>query len=116
MRFKLDENLPQDLADVLKAGGHDVHTVGAEGLAGAKDASILTACRNEGRAIITFDLDFADIRTYPPADYPGLIVLRLSSQAARHTVAVLSQAIRLLSTEPLSGHLWVVEDAQVRIL
>ncbi|MGH9105345.1 MAG: hypothetical protein ACRDZX_05815, partial [Acidimicrobiales bacterium] len=34
VRVKLDENLPADAADVLRAKGHDVETAAGEGLAG----------------------------------------------------------------------------------
>jgi predicted nuclease of predicted toxin-antitoxin system len=115
MRFKLDENLPEALTAVFLGAGHDAHTVGAEGLVGAKDPLVLAACLRENRALVTFDLDFADIRAYPPAEYPGLMVLRLRSQAAPHVITVLTHALPLLATEALVGHLWLIEDSQVRI-
>lgn len=34
MRFKVDQNLPVELAEALRAAGHDAHTVYEEGLAG----------------------------------------------------------------------------------
>lgn len=43
MKIKVDENLPNDLAGLLKSLGHDVHTVPQENLAGENDASILEA-------------------------------------------------------------------------
>lgn len=33
-------------------------------------------CVKEGRILLTLDLDFADIRVYPPQALPGLVVLR----------------------------------------
>lgn len=115
VRFKLEENLPASLGAVFKAHSLDVDTATAEGLAGAPDARVAAACQRDGRALVTFDLDFADLRVYPPADYPGFIVLRLSTQAADHVVRVMDQVLRLLPTEPVAGHLWLVEDTQVRI-
>ena len=115
MRFKLDENLPLTLLSVFAAAGHDAHTVAQEGLAGSKDPRIAEACRTEGRALVTLDVDFADIRVYPPAEYPGLMVLRLRSQAVPHVVGVITQVLTLLTTEQLTGRLWLVEEGQVRI-
>jgi predicted nuclease of predicted toxin-antitoxin system len=40
MKIKLDENLPAQLADNLRALGHDVQTVPEEGLAGHMDADV----------------------------------------------------------------------------
>ena len=75
MRFKTDENLPVEVP--------------------ACCASMITmplTCRNsrrlaqwvcqvEGRALVTCDLDFADIRAYPRGDYHGIIVLRPAVQS-----------------------------------
>ncbi len=69
MKFKVDENLPVEAADLLRADGHEADTVQEEGLAGAEDEALSERIRLEGRAIITLDLDFSDIRAYPPQDY-----------------------------------------------
>lgn len=37
MRFKLDENIGRQAADLLRRAGHDVETVRGEGLGGAGD-------------------------------------------------------------------------------
>jgi len=115
VRFKLDQNLPLALVPLLSSAGHDAHTTKEEGLDGAGDPLIAAACLSEQRALLTFDVDFADIRAYPPEDYHGLLVLRLSNQAIPHVLAVVTHLLPLLKSEPVSGHLWVVEDTQVRI-
>ena len=71
MRFKLDENLPAILASDLAQIGHDATTCQTEGIAGSKDAVIAAHAASEGRILITFDLDFSDIRKYPPGTHPG---------------------------------------------
>jgi predicted nuclease of predicted toxin-antitoxin system len=77
MRLKLDENQPQALLAMFRGAGHDAETAGDEGLAGKADADLAAHCRVARRALLTFDLDFADLRQYPPEQYPGLLVLRL---------------------------------------
>jgi predicted nuclease of predicted toxin-antitoxin system len=115
MRFKVDENLHDDIAALLASHGHDVHTVHFQGLRGAGDADLAQRCRNEDRALVTLDLDFADIRAYPPADYSGLIVLRVRDQSRRHVLDVLTRAIPLFAQRPLSGQLWILSESGVRI-
>ena len=61
MRIKTDENLPAEAAATLRECGLDAETVWDESL-------------------VTLDLDFANVRAYPPDRYPGIIVLRLKSQ------------------------------------
>jgi hypothetical protein len=76
---------------------------------------VADVCRAEGRAVLTLDLDFADIRVYPPSDYAGIIVLRPSVQTITNIRRLVGQVIALLPTEPLAGHLWIVDEGQVRI-
>nr|WP_207637550.1 DUF5615 family PIN-like protein [Desulfotruncus alcoholivorax] len=45
MKFKIDENLPIDVADVLAAAGHDIESVYSEGLEGVPDRQLITICK-----------------------------------------------------------------------
>jgi len=115
VRLKLDENLPVELADLFRDAGHDVLTVLDQELGGAKDPELAIVCLREGRAIVTLDLDFSDIRAYPPDDYPGIVVFRLGNQGRDHVLAIAERFLRLLSSENLVGQLWIVEESQVRV-
>ena len=115
MQFKLDENLPTELGDLLRDAGHDASTVLDQQLGGASDEEIAAICRTEGRAIITFDKDFADIRAYPPKSYPGIVVLRLENQARDHVLATGARLLRLWTSTALEGQLWIVEENRVRV-
>jgi len=115
LKFKIDENLPAEVATLLSGGGHDAITVPQQGMGGQGDPSIAAACQSENRAIVTLDLDFADIRAYPPADYSGIIVLRLFRQDKIYLLNAIQRLLPLLNVEPLAGKLWIVEDASVRI-
>lgn len=115
MRFKIDENLYDDVAEVLRGRGHDAETVYGEGLQGKDDLGIAARCQQEGRALITLDMDFANITVYPPQNYPGLIVLRVADQSRAQIARVFKQVLDVIDQEPLPGHLWIVEEHQVRI-
>jgi len=115
MRFKVDENLPVEAAEALRRAGHDAATVLEQKYGGSPDAQLAVLCQREGRSLVTLDMDFADIRAYPPAEFPGLIVLRLKQQDRPHVFDVLTHLIQLLGQEPLEHHLWIVEETQVRI-
>jgi predicted nuclease of predicted toxin-antitoxin system len=115
MRFKIDENLPIDIAEWLRQEGHDAATVLEQQLGGEADVGIALLCQREKRALVTFDTDFADIRAYPPDQYSGLIVLRLRRQDKPHVLGLLPRLTQVLSKEPLEGHLWIVEEERVRI-
>jgi predicted nuclease of predicted toxin-antitoxin system len=114
-RFKLDENLPNAAALPLREAGCDVETVLSEQLGGAADTRVLDACRTEGRELVTLDLDFADIRTYPPSGHHGIWVLRPRHQTIGSIVELLRGALRLIAAEGYDARLWVVEKERVRI-
>jgi predicted nuclease of predicted toxin-antitoxin system len=115
VRFKLDENIPGDAAALLRAAGHEVQSVVDEHLEGTPDAQLLDACRNESRLLITLDLDFADIRAYPPSGHAGIWVLRPHAQNIEAILTVLRGAVALLAKEPAHRRLWIVEHDRVRI-
>src|SRR3954463_11913316 len=61
MRFKTDENLPEEFAEVFRAAGWDALSVVEQQLGGTVDPKIARICVAERRALITLDLGFADI-------------------------------------------------------
>ncbi len=115
MRFKVDENLPIEIADVLAAAGHDAATVHDEGVSGSPDPALADLTRRENRALVTLDLGFADIRSYPPPDYPGLVVLRLPRQDKMFVLQVCARLVEYLPREELAGCLWIVEPDRIRV-
>ncbi len=115
MKFKIDENLPSDTAEVLIAAGFDAMTVGQQDLNGAPDPAVASACSSEGKVLVTLDVGFADIRAYPPGSHPGIVVIRPSSQDKATVMGVITRLLALFRTEPLEGKLWVVDDNRMRI-
>ena len=115
MQFKIDENLPVEVAEMLQSAGHDALTVLDQEMKGWQDPGVALVCQSEKRALVTLDFDFADIRTYLPQDYPGILVLSLKRQDKPTILKALSRAVRILTLEPLAGRLWIVEEERVRI-
>jgi len=115
MKFKIDENLHSEAADLLRQRGHDARTVHEQGLRGSADAAVAGVCKQEARALVTLDIDFSDIRAYPPGDFQGIVVLRLNDQSRPAILQVLGRILPLFDSEPLVGHLWIVDERQIRI-
>jgi predicted nuclease of predicted toxin-antitoxin system len=115
MRFKIDENLPIEVKQVLQEAGYEATTVVDESLSGAPESDIARVCRRERRAIITLDLDFADIRHYPPEEYSGLIVLRIAQQDRNSVTSIIERLVVPLKTEILDRRLWIVDERRIRI-
>ena len=86
------------------------------GLAAASDEAIAAHARAAGAALVTRDLDLADVRIYPPETFRGLVVLRLAEHAVATDIVDLLR--RFLSdpafVEALPGRLVIVEADRVR--
>ena len=115
MRFKLDENLPAEMADLFQRTGHDAVTVLEEQLGGISDSDLAAVCAQERRAIVTLDMDFSDIRTYRPSAYSGIVVFRLANQARDHILEIGARFLQRLSNTSLDGQLWIVEESRIRV-
>jgi len=115
MKFKIDENMPIEITESLRNVGYDSATLPEQKLTGTSDANLAAICRKEKRILLTLDNDFADIRTYPPDKFPGIIVMRLNRQDKLHVLEVFSHAMRLFPKEPIERHLWIVEEDKIRI-
>ena len=113
--FKLDENLPASSAVIWAGAGHDVDTVGQEGLSGAPDPEVVAAAAAEGRVLVSLDVGLGDIRAYPPGSHAGIVVLRLTDQSA----AAVSKAVRdlaaLTNADGLAGAVSVLQHGLLRI-
>ncbi len=116
MKFKLDENFGTRTQQVFRAAGHDVATVREEGLQGCSDSDLYKVCRTEGRCLVTFDLDFADVTRFVPSDAHGIVVIRAprnpSLDLLEQMVRQLLQALLRLSLEK---QLWIVEVGRIRV-
>jgi predicted nuclease of predicted toxin-antitoxin system len=113
--FKVDENLPNEVADRLAQLGYDVATVFDEGLNGHPDSDVADACKAERRALLTLDRDFGNILAYPPDQYSGIIILSPLRTDKPRVLSLFERLIPLLATEPVDGKLWIVEETQIRI-
>jgi len=115
VKFKIDENLPLICAELLNKKGYNAETVIQEGLQGCSDQTLIKVCQSENRILITLDLDFSDIRNYPPGSNPGIIILRLTDQSIMAAQSVLSQLIPFFSKELPTNKLWIVDESKIRI-
>jgi predicted nuclease of predicted toxin-antitoxin system len=115
MKVKLDENLPVALAELLRAGGHDTMTVADEALSGSKDPKVLHVAASESRTLLTFDLDFADIRRYPVGSHAGIVVFRLHDQRWVVLERPARQLIESGLLDRLQSGLAIVDESRVRI-
>lgn len=114
MKIKLDENMPADLGTVLRDAGHDVHSAVEEGLAGQADARVLEVAQEEGRILMSYDTDFADVRRYPPDSHAGIVVFRLRDQRWKALEAPVTRLLTEGALDKLERGLAIVTETRVR--
>ena len=87
------------------------------GCRGAPDSEIAAYAQRERLCIVTGDFGFADVRNYPPSEYAGLVILKLSRTATASTILQWLESLvhqeELVDTLP--GKLAIVEAGRVRV-
>ena len=73
MRLLLDQNLSSQTTAFLGGLGYDVIDIRQSNLLGATDGEIVHHAQREGRIVITFDADFADMSEFPLGTHAGVI-------------------------------------------
>lgn len=115
MKLKLDENIDLRIISLLRLAGHDVATVPGQGLSSVPDVEVIDVCRREGRCLVTADRGFGNRLRFNPADYSGIVVIRLPSSP---TLADWREAIETLvsglESAEVPGKLWVVREGRIR--
>lgn len=116
MRFLIDANLPRAAIAVCQKFGHQAEFARDIGMAAAPDEQIAARTRERGAALLTRDLDFSDVRRYPPDQYQGIVVLRLPDTTVAHEIV---RVLERFFMDPgflgqLAGRLAIVELDRVR--
>jgi len=115
MRIKLDENVPVECLPALINLVHEVSTVKSESLTGCPDKDLWPIVQQEKELLITQDKGFGDLRIYPPGSHNGILLLRPGTALPSKILAFLTQVVRTVRLEEISGCLAVADSNGIRI-
>jgi predicted nuclease of predicted toxin-antitoxin system len=115
VKFKIDENLPSELAVDLRALGHDADTVFGESLAGAKDAVLMAVASSEKRILLTLDKGIANLQQYPADQHAGVVLFRPVRSGRQSVLAFIRERLLDLLGLDLPGRLTVVGPTRIRV-
>jgi hypothetical protein len=115
VRFKLDENLPLELLNDLRAAGHEADGLRDEGLIGAPDDAVLDLVRRERRVRLTLDKGIANVHAHPPGTHAGIVLFRPPAAGRGTTLLFVRRHLASLFERELTGRLFVITDHAMRI-
>ena len=99
----------------LRSHGHDAVHLSEEGLHRAPDEQVFAKALEEGRIVLTFDLDFGDLAALTGERAARVILFRLDNTRTPHVVDRLA-AVLDTSTDALGrGVIVIVEETRHRI-
>ena len=107
--------MPASSVAAMVEKGYDTETVYSQRLQGATDGRLASICKEENRALVTLDLDFANIAAFPPHEYPGILVRRPHTQSVMVIQGLIQKLLSALEADSPTGSLWIIEPNQIRI-
>jgi len=115
MRFLADMCVDVRIVRWLREQGHDATHLRDEGLHRMPNGEIFNKAISEGRIVLTFDLDFADIAALTGGRKASVILFRLRNTRTSHVIERLSTVLED-SLEVLGkGAVITVEETRHRI-
>jgi len=115
MRFLADMCVDVRIVRWLREQGHDATHLRDEGLHRMPNGKIFNKAISEGRIVLTFDLDFADVAALTGGKKASVILFRLRNTRTSHVIERLSTVLED-SLEVLGkGAVITVEETRHRI-
>jgi predicted nuclease of predicted toxin-antitoxin system len=118
LRFFTDHCVPNSVGAVLSQDGHVVFRLRDNLPTNSPDPVVIAKAQELNAVLLSLNGDFADIVTYPPAQYNGIISLQLRNHPEVMT-PVLERLTEYLANHPDAAHyegkLLLVEPHRIRV-
>ena len=114
MKFRADMGTPRTVA-FLRDLGHDAVHLHEQSLGRLSDPSILRKARDEGRVLLTHDLDFGELMAASGANLPSVVILRLRDMRPAGVNAHLREVVTEYNEMLEKGVIVSVSERQIRL-
>ncbi|MBI1767811.1 MAG: DUF5615 family PIN-like protein [Bacteroidetes bacterium] len=114
MKFLADMGISMDTVQWLRLQGHDAIHLSEERLHKMSDDIILIKSKNEGRVLLTCDLDFGHLLANSKEISPSVIIFRLEFQTATQHIEKLKKILSVSNEILLAGTIISVSDKKIR--
>ncbi|MGD2087467.1 MAG: DUF5615 family PIN-like protein [Candidatus Aminicenantes bacterium] len=115
MKFLLDENVSSLFIEKIKKkypGSVDIFDIGYDD---KDDSEIYAFLMEQKYILITFDLDFSDIRKFPPEFVEGIIVLRFKNKKIQDLITAALNYLEELKKVDFKHSLAIFQNSRIRI-
>ena len=112
MHIKVDEDLPQAVAQRLRQAEYVCSTVSEQSLGGWKDPALWEIVQAHQQFLVTGDKGFGDLRRYPPGTHRGVLVLRPVEDGIRPFVELVELVLESVPDLSLLDGLLAVASPQ----
>lgn len=118
LRFFADHCVSNAVVRVLRNTGHEVFVLREHIPKDSPDSMVIAKAQELNAILISLNGDFADIVTYPPSKYKGIIALQVKNHPEA-IPALMERLMRYFSAYPeisyYQGRLLLVEVHRIRI-
>jgi predicted nuclease of predicted toxin-antitoxin system len=115
MRFLADMGVSTLTVKWLRSVGHDAVHLRELGLQRLPDEDILVKAREEGRIVLTMDLDFGYLLAISAAPLPSVVLFRLSDERAEFVSRRLANVLTESTEALVAGAIVSVSDTSIRV-
>jgi len=112
LRIYLDQMFRLEVAEALRAEGHDVVRASEVGQARADDQQILKTAISENRILVTLDEHFGDWVILPLRKHPGVLRLKVNPTTSKNVMNLLVPFLRLHSSDEFKNHLVILSSSR----
>lgn len=114
MLLFLDQMFRVELAERLRALGHNVVRASETGLSRADDADILARAIGERRILVTLNGHFGDWAVLPLRTHPGVIRIKVNPTTTENVLRVLAPLLAGRTPGQFADHLVIASPTRVR--
>lgn len=114
MRLFLDQMFRVDLAEAIRAQGHDVIRTAEMGQAVADDSDVLQVAIREDRTLITLDEHFGDWAILPLDKHAGVIRVKAHPSTTDNVAALLLPFLKRHEQAEFRDHLIIISRTSER--
>jgi|SRR6266571_4011619 len=106
--------LSRTLAAWLREKGHEAVHAAELGLHRARDIDIMARAKQEGRTVITADLDYPRLLALARTADPGLILFREGNWSEAEVIARMSEILQVLTADDIAQSIIVADRNRLR--